>query len=53
MLKILQINVNRSSSATESALDLAIKVDAKIVAIYRSPELYSDTTYPRGLLLKA
>ena len=44
MLKILQINVNRSSSATKSALDLAIKVDAKIVAV-QEPWLLKRSSY--------
>ena len=44
MLKILQINVNRSSSATESALDLSIKVDAKIVAV-QEPWLLKGPSY--------
>ena len=44
MLKILQINVNRSSPATESALDLAIKVDAGIVAV-QEPWLLKRSSY--------
>ena len=44
MLKILQINVNRSSPTTESALDLAIKVDAEIVAV-QEPWLLKGSSY--------
>ena len=44
MLKILQINVNRSSPATESALELAVKVDAKIVVI-QEPWLLKGPSY--------
>lgn len=33
MIKILQINGNRNSATTESALNLALQVDAKIVAV--------------------
>ena len=44
MLKVLQINVNRDSPTTESALDLAIKVDAKIVAV-QEPWLPKGSSY--------
>ena len=44
MLKVLQINVNRNSPATESALDLAIKVEAKIVAV-QEPWLPRGSSY--------
>ena len=44
MLKVLQINVNRSSPATESALNLAIQVNAKIIAI-QEPWLLKGHTY--------
>ena len=44
MLKILQINVNRNSATTESALDLAIKVDAEIVAV-QEPWLLKGSSY--------
>ena len=33
MVKVLQINVNRSSPTTESVLNLAIQINAKIIAI--------------------
>ena len=44
MLKVLQINVNRNSPAIESALNLAIQVDAKILAI-QEPWLVKESTY--------
>ena len=44
MLKVLQINVNRNSPTTESALDLAIKADAKIIVV-QEPWLPKGSSY--------
>ena len=52
-LKVLQINLNRSAAATESALDLAIGLNVDIIAVQEPwvfPNPNGDFTTTRSVI---